>query len=345
MFLEEFRKEAERWGPGKHIVVEERNGLIEAYHEAHIAVVDSAGKLLYSSGDPHHITYTRSCIKPIQALPVLYMGAADEYGFTDEEIAIISGSHSGEERHLKVVSSILEKASLEQDLLKCKGHVPFNKEEAMKIGQDFSPLHDNCSGKHAGALATCKHMGWDLGTYIAPEHPLTREIVGSISKLTGLEKDEVHIGSDGCDIPNFAIPIDKMAQLFALLLEPGHSPLSSSLERIGNSMMEYPDMVAGTDRFDTVVMEDMGESVLSKAGAIGLQSAAVRTEEGVMGIAVKVNDGAYSSVIPLLTYHILSESGRESSVRNKYNSPQIKTRSGKVVGGLHVFGKLRQISQ
>jgi L-asparaginase II len=340
MFLEEFRKEAESWGPGKCAVVEERNGLIEAFHSAHIAAVDSKGKLLYSSGDPHHITYSRSCIKPIQALPVLYTGAADEFKFTDREIAIISGSHSGEDKHLDTVRSILEKAGLDEGLLKCKGHVPFNKEQAKSVGQNYTALHDNCSGKHAGALAVCKYKGWDHETYIQPDHPLTKEIVNYISKLTGLEKDDIYIGSDGCDIPNFAIPIYKMAHLFSLLLDPGDGALSPSLRRIGNAMIEHPFMVAGTERFDTVIMNDLSGILLSKAGAAGLQTVAVRSEDGNMGISIKIEDGAYSSVIPLLTYHVLSELGIKSESENKYNTPLVKTRSGKIVGSIHSFGNM-----
>ena len=324
------------------MVVEERNGLIEAYHMIDLAVVNSRGELLFSSGDPHHITFTRSCIKPIQALPLLFTGGADAFQLTDKEIATISGSHSGEPEHLETVRSILEKAGIEEEALKCKGHVPFNKDEARKIGQEFKPIHDNCSGKHAGALAACKHNGWDMDSYLGSEHPLTKEIVSAISNLTGLPEDEVHVGSDGCDIPNFAIPIDKMAQLFSLLMDPDRSGYHHELERLGGSMLAYPKMVAGTDRFDTVLMEDMKGIVLSKAGATGLQSIAVDVNGEWLGVAIKVKDGAYGQIIPKITYHILEELGVVSGNRNKYNTPLIKTRSSKKVGGIHSFGKMMQ---
>ncbi|MGA1793867.1 MAG: asparaginase [Thermoplasmatota archaeon] len=342
MFIKEFRELAETWEPGKHMVVEERNGLIEAYHDAHVAVVDSGGRLLFSSGDPRHFTYTRSCIKPIQALPLLFTGAADHYGLTDREIAIISGSHSGEPEHLKVVRSILQKADLEESYLKCKGHAPFNKEQAKIIGEDYSPIHDNCSGKHAGALATCKFMGWDLDTYTEFDHPLTKEIVRATSELTGLKKEEIHTGVDGCDIPNFAIPIDKMAHLFALLMEPPEGPMKEHLSRLGTSMIKYPYLVAGTDRFDTVLMNDLSGNVLSKGGAVGLQTVAARTGMGWLGVSVKILDGAYSTTLPLMTYHVLSELGLRSSTSNKYKSPLVKTRSDKVVGAIYSFGTLNK---
>ncbi|MGA1872914.1 MAG: asparaginase [Thermoplasmatota archaeon] len=342
MFLEEFRERVKEWDPGKHMVLEERNGLIEAFHDAHIAVVNNRGELLHSSGDPVHITYTRSCIKPIQALPLLYTGAAEHYGFTDEEIAIISGSHSGEPRHLEVVRSIMMKAGIEESLLKCRGHAPFNKEQAAIVGKDFTSIHDNCSGKHAGALAACRFNSWDLDSYIEIDHPLTEEVIDSIAELTNLQKNEIHVGSDGCDIPNFAIPIDRMAQLFALLADPGNSDRSEQLRRLGNAMMDHPDMVAGTDRFDTVLMRDFPGKVLSKAGAVGLQTLAASTDEGWLGISIKVPDGAYTNIIPVLTYHVLSELGLKNKGSNRYNNPMIRTRSDKVVGAVHSFGKLKK---
>lgn len=341
MYLEEFRRSAASWEPGRHMVVEERNGLIEAFHEANIAVVNSDGELLYSSGDPHHVTFSRSCIKPIQALPLLYTGAEQHYGLSSEEIAIVCGSHSGEPRHLEVVRSILKKADLDEGLLKCHGHAPFDKTQASIVGDDFSPIHDNCSGKHAGALATCKFMGWDLDTYTEFDHPLKEEIVGSISTLTGSEHDDIILGTDGCDIPNFAIPIDRMARLFALLTDPGDRPLKRCLERARTCMMEHPYMVAGTDRFDTILMNDFPKRVLSKAGAVGLQTVSALTTDGWLGISIKLVDGAYASALPLLTYQILKEFGMYGKTRNRFSGPQVTTRSGRVVGALHSFGTLK----
>ncbi|MBN1540050.1 MAG: asparaginase [Candidatus Thermoplasmatota archaeon] len=342
MFLEEFRRGAMSWGPGKHMVVEERNGLIEAFHEAHIAVVDGSGRILYSSGDPRHIAYTRSCIKPIQALPLLYTGAAEHYALTEKEIAVISGSHSGEPEHLAAVRSILKKAGLDESYLKCHGHVPFNKEQARLIGEDFSSIHDNCSGKHAGALTACMYNGWDLDSYTDFEHPLTREIVRTISSLTGLDHDDVYLGVDGCDIPNFAVPMDSMARLFALLADPGNGPLKLHLATLGRSMMKNPYMVAGTDRFDTILMKDFPNRVLSKAGAVGLQTLSAFTDDDWVGISIKLVDGAYSSALPLVTYHVLSELGIKSTTENRYTKPLVTTRSGKVVGAMHSFGSLKE---
>jgi L-asparaginase II len=182
-------------------------------------------------------------------------------------------------------------------------------------------------------------MGWDLESYLEIDHPLTLELIGIISSLTGLSRELVHVGSDGCDIPNFAIPIDSMAHLFVMLMEPPNNPLGPHLQRIGDAMIKNPLMVAGTDRFDTVIMNELPGRLLSKAGAAGLQSLGLKTEKGWLGIALKVEDGAYS-MIPPLTYHVIRELGVSIDTRNKYNHPEVKTRSGKVVGLNHVFGSL-----
>jgi L-asparaginase II len=339
MFLKDLRDEVENGPRGVHIVAEERNGLVEALHRVHIGVVDSRGRLLFSSGDPETVTYTRSCIKPIQALPVLTSGAADEFGFDDRELAIISGSHSGEKVHLETVLSILKKSGIEPSALKCKGHAPFHKDTAKEMGGEFTPLHDNCSGKHSGALAACKKMGWDLESYLEMDHPLTLELIEIISELTGSDKERVHVGSDGCDIPNFAIPIDRMAHLFVMLMDPPRNSYGPHLKRLGQAMMNNPFMVAGTERFDTVIMNDFPGKVLSKAGAAGLQSIALRAEEGWLGIALKIEDGAYS-MIPPLTYHVIEELGCGFKEKNSFNNPEIRTRSGRVVGLNHVLGHL-----
>ncbi|MFW3145537.1 MAG: asparaginase [Thermoplasmatota archaeon] len=344
MKLEEFRKHFTETEPGSHRVIEHRDGMVEAVHNAHIAVVAPDGRILFSSGDPHHVTYTRSCIKPIQALPILASGAVRHYGLTDEEIALVSGSHSGEPKHLEVLRSILEKGDIDSSLLKCGGHEPFDKEEAARIGKDFTNLHDNCSGKHAGALLLSKYKGWDLDSYLSPGHPLQGAIIEAIGSLTGLKRSGIHIGKDGCDIPNHAMPIDRMARMFALLADPGEHPLAEHLLRIGNSMAAYPNMVAGRNRFDTVLMEDLKGRVISKAGAVGLQTIAVKLEDRWVGVSLKLEDGAYAP-IPPLTYHILKELGLEGGTEGKaeeFRLSPVRTRSKAVVGHIETIGRLRR---
>lgn len=333
--------EAKVLEPGQHFVVEERNGLIEALHRSHVAVVDSQGNIRFSSGDPHHFTYTRSCIKPIQALPVLYLGAADRFDFDQREIAMCAASHSGQEEHIELVKSMMEKIGITEKDLKCGGHEPFHKPTAKALSGKYSVLHDNCSGKHTGALAVCKHMGWDSESYIDLDHPLTKEIVKLISDLTGLRENGIHLGKDGCDIPNFGLPISKMAQLFAILADPREAKYDDGLEKMRDIFISHPRIIGGEDRFDTIMMEDHPGALISKAGAAGLQTMAAKIGDEWLGISVKIEDGSYPAC-ESLSFNILKEIGLyESDGKGKKFDPKIiKTRSKKMIGSFKTYGKL-----
>lgn len=331
---------------GTHLVVEERGGLVEAIHRAHVAVVDSNGRLLYSSGDPDHVTYTRSCIKPVQALPVLYLGAAEGYSFTDEEVVMICASHSGEEKHLKIIKGIMEKVGISIDDLGCPGHAPFHKDTAKELNGSFTRLHDNCSGKHTGAIALCKHKGWDISKYLDLDHPLNMIIMETISSLSGIAVEDIHLGKDGCDIPNYGIPISKMAYLFARIGDPGDSDWRPYMERIRDVFLEYPYLIAGTDRFDTIAMKDYPGILISKAGAAGLQSMALKTEDGWVGISIKIEDGAYPAVETLscrILEELVQNPGEEC--RKKYLPKMVRTRSKAESGSVFALGTLKELGR
>jgi L-asparaginase II len=326
---------------GEHIVIEERNGLIEALHKAHVAVVDRDGKVLYSSGNPHHFTYTRSCIKPIQALPVLYLGAADEFDFTEQEVAMCAASHSGEAEHIKIIQSMMDKIGITEEDLRCGGHPPFHKETAKELKGDYSKIHDNCSGKHTGAVAICKKMGWDTTRYTSLDHPLTKEIIKLISELVSIDGSKIYLGADGCDIPNFAIPISKMAQLFSILADPKNTKYEKDLKRMRDGFIKNPHLIAGTDRFDTIMMRDHPKKLLSKAGAAGLQTMAAEIDGEWLGITVKIEDGSYPAC-EVLSFRILKELGvfNEKGGGLKYDPKNIKTRSKQKAGSIIALGGL-----
>ena len=86
-----------------------RGGELESFHRGVICVVNDKGEILYSAGNVEQICYPRSALKFFQVLPLLESGAAEHYGFTLEEIALMCGSHNGEPEHVRVASSILQK--------------------------------------------------------------------------------------------------------------------------------------------------------------------------------------------------------------------------------------------
>src|SRR5688572_3551897 len=126
-----------------------RGDTVESVHRASIAVVDATGRLVASFGDPNLVTFVRSSIKAVQALPILETGAADRFDLTEEELAVACSSHNGEDAHVRTVQGILDKIGLDASALQCGAHAPYDQETAQRVGASFTALHNNCSGKHA----------------------------------------------------------------------------------------------------------------------------------------------------------------------------------------------------
>ena len=206
-----------------------RGDVVEATHTGHLVVVNSEGKILFKFGDPNLETYLRSSAKPFQTIPVIETGAAHRFKLTPEEIAIISGSHSGEEKHVEVVSGILDKIGLTPDKLQCGIHPPhFLKAKNLtpEPGQEFTVLQHNCSGKQAGMLALCVFRDLPIDNYLDPDHPVQQLITESIAYVCDYPKDKIKIGIDGCSAPSHAMRLYNIAYGFARFISPHAIPLA-----------------------------------------------------------------------------------------------------------------------
>ena len=195
-----------------------RGALTESLHRGVIAVADADGRCLLALGHVEHPVFPRSAVKALQAIPLIESGAADAFGLGDEELAIACASHSGEAVHVKAVRSLLSKAGVDETLLACGAHWPLSEGAArdlLSAGRGPRPIHNNCSGKHAGMLATAIHLGLRPQGYERPDHPVQIEIARVISELceVGLSADQM--GIDGCSVPTFALPLEALAKGFA----------------------------------------------------------------------------------------------------------------------------------
>ncbi|MEO6655738.1 MAG: asparaginase, partial [Pyrinomonadaceae bacterium] len=62
-----------------------RGETVESIHRGHLIVIDGGGRVIASIGDPSTVTFIRSSAKPFQAKPFITSGAADAFGFTEDE--------------------------------------------------------------------------------------------------------------------------------------------------------------------------------------------------------------------------------------------------------------------
>lgn len=327
-----------------------RGDVVEAVYRAHIAVVDSTGRLRYTLGDSSYLTYWRSSSKPFQALPLVESGAADAFHLEEQEIAVACASHNAEDFHTDAVRSILGKAGLTEDDLQCGAHEVDRSFQRRDLGKGEFPtrIYSNCSGKHTGMLTTSKHMGWPTVTYRDPAHPLQKLNLKNLSALSGHPESQIRIGVDGCGVPVFAMPIQNMAQTFASLAAPEDLPdrRAVALTRLRDAMMHHPHMIAGTKRFDSDLMREAGGSVVCKSGAAGLQC--VGLPELGLGIAIKMEDADYqwgpaTTIAVLRQLDALSPAALKALERYATFPPILNTRE-EIVGKTDVSFSLDKVS-
>ncbi len=311
-----------------------RGEIIESTHYGSAAVVDAEGRLLYRVGDPYLVTYLRSSAKPFQAVAVINSGAGKEFGFKSTEIAVIAGSHSGEEKHIEAVASILDKIGLGSEHLKCGTHPPLGDTLSKSDqGQARTALHHNCSGKHAGMLALAVFKNLSIDDYLSPSHPVQELITKTIAEICVYPEEKIGIAIDGCSAPNHALPLYNMALGYARMVTPNAVPRekAQAYNTVTMAMLDHPDYVAGEGRFDTVLAESPGEKIISKAGAEALECFSFVDRK--LGAALKIIDGAKRALFPF-SVEFLYKLGiiSRNEKLDEFHRPVIKNWSGLEVG-------------
>jgi len=322
----------------------------ESLHRGAVAVVDRSGRVRYRAGDPELELFLRSSAKPLQAIPLIESGAVDTFGLGEHEVAVTCGSHSAEPEHLAAVRSILEKAGLDEGALQCGVQPPLDAAQAAALaraGRTPTALHHNCSGKHAGMLATCRAHGWPVDTYRAPDHPVQREIAGIVGEFCGVSSAAMATGTDGCGVPTFHLTVAQTALAFARLADPADlAPRRrTAAARLVRVMVAHPRMVAGTGRLDTVLMEAFPGRLVAKEGAEGVSGIGL-VERG-WGIGVKIEDGSRRGLgaVVLETLRQLEfVSASDLDALAAHYRPEIRSTDGRVVGEMHAVFTLEKVS-
>jgi L-asparaginase II len=269
-----------------------RNGVVERVDDGHCVVCDASGSIVWSAGDPQHVTYLRSSAKPFQATALVLSGALERFHLGRHHLALACGSHHGEPDHVRTALDMLTAAGVPAAALQCGTHDLAEPEGSRlaRAGLHPTPLHNNCSGKHAGMLAACSARSLPTESYLDVAHPVQQTILSTIGLCADLRPEAIHVGIDGCSAPNFAMPLARMARAFACLACPDRvgGEVGAALRRIGEAMRMHPWLVSGTTGFDTALMRRT-QGVIAKAGAEGVQCVALPALG--LGIAVKISSG------------------------------------------------------
>ena len=277
------------------IVEVTRGDLVESVHRVAMCAVDARGRALLEDGDVDAPVYLRSAAKPFIAAAAVEAGVRERFGLEPREIAVMAASHFGEPFHVAAVASILKKIGLDESALQCGVHPPYDEAAAgdlVRTGRTVTPLFNNCSGKHAGILAFCAAIGCDTATYLDASNPAQRRILAFCARISDDDAETWPLGVDGCGIPVYATPLRGAALGFARLatLEGVSESDAEALRIVRDAMIAYPEYVAGTGRFDTVLMQASDGAIACKGGAEGIHGVAAVARG--FGYAAKVLDGA-----------------------------------------------------
>jgi L-asparaginase II len=276
-----------------------RGDSVESIHYGAVAVVDTRGRLLARAGNPHRVTFTRSSCKPFQAMPMVAAGGMDRFGFSTEQLAVMCASHNGEAAHRDTVQSILDRIGRTEADLMCGSHVPYDLSMQGKMvvdKRDFSPILNNCSGKHSGMLAYCQVLDAPHATYLEVDHPVQQNIKKCVSYFMDAPEESMGVGTDGCSVPNYALPLSGLARGFArLALREPDEVYGDAPAAIFNAMTSHPHLVSGERRGDLAIMTTGGGDWVSKVGGEAIKGIGIRSRG--MGIAIKIGDGNTRSLV------------------------------------------------
>ncbi len=302
--------------PRKHpppvLVRQVRNGIEESVHRGDIVEVDVSGRMLRALGDPDHLVFLRSSIKPFAILALLEAGGVAEFDLQPPEIAIMAASHSGEDLHVRTLQGVFRRTGVSQaGLALSTDGVPIDKLTAARLARDGErpgEIRHMCSGYHASFLLLSRLHGWSADGYWLDDHPAQQAARDVVARVFETKPARLVSAIDACGVPTYAFPLRDIARAYAFLADPEALPasdprsaLAGSLRQVRDAMVAHPELVGGTrEALDTSVAKALPGRITAKGGAEGLRCFAIlpgpraRGASPATGLALKVDDGGAS---------------------------------------------------
>ena len=269
-----------------------RSGEIESFHQGVAVLINSSGNILKEWGNSNLNIYPRSALKPIQTLNLYKDGVADSMSISEEQIAITTASHHAEKFHQEIISTWLKKININEENLSCGFDWPWNLEDKFRVkleNEKKRRIYHNCSGKHCGHLAVCKHKNLTLENYHKKTHPLQKDLIQLVENLSDYKIK--NIGIDGCTLPNPLMPLKKFALAASRLTD--RKTLNENMDiakKIFNSCVNFPEITGGTNSVNCKLTKLSKKKIFFKNGAEGVFLALI--PEIKSALVVKILDGA-----------------------------------------------------
>ncbi|WP_432561055.1 asparaginase [Kineococcus sp. SYSU DK003] len=307
------------------VVTLERGGLVEGVHHGSMAVLDAAGGPLALVGDVAAPFYPRSALKPLQAVAMLRHGLQ----LPPDLLALATASHSGGPEHLSRVHRILELTGAGLRDLRNVADLPLGEPERARwlaSGRGPEQVAQNCSGKHAAMLTTCRLNGWETAGYLEVDHPLQRAVAATIEEFTG--EPVAAVTTDGCGAPLFAVSVLGLARATLRLVS---ADPASPEGQVAAALREHPGLVAGRGRASA----DLVRAVPGLAAKDGYESVQIAGLTGAGALALKIADGGDRARLPLASAGLALLGVDEVALQPFATQP--------VLGGGHRVGTLQAL--
>jgi L-asparaginase II len=301
-----------------------RGPLVESRHYGRLVAVTPEGEIRKSVGDPHALILPRSALKPLQALATVQLALEMGVELSSEEIAIMCASHSAEPRQLEAALALLNRAGAAEEQLHC------GPEQGRR-------LRHNCSGKHGGMLVLASLSSAPANGYWEPGHPVQRAIQRAIREFTGHDQP-LQWGTDGCGVPNYALPLYSLALGYARLASPENAPIQyqAAAAAIRKAMLAHPGHLSSDGSFHARLIETGNGNFIGKAGAEACYGFGV--SEPALGVALKIEDGNNRGLQPLLLAALdrLGAMTAEADRAAQQSTLPITNSRGEIVGEIRV---------
>jgi L-asparaginase II len=269
-----------------------RSDVVESVHAGHMVLLNADGSILFQKGDPTLNIYSRSSLKSIQASAMVRAGLDIE----PRLLALVCASHAGTPMHQQGAQAILAKVGLDEHSLQCILDRPLDEE--LRRTAEPTRLAMNCSGKHAGMLATCVINGWPIDSYLDPAHPLQRAIKAEVEKMSG--ENVAGISVDGCGAPLFLFSLLGLARAIRNLTISA----DQVHQEVAQACRDFPEMVSGPGRLATRMMQNI-DGLFMKDGAEAVNVASLADGRT---LAIKISDGN-ARAMPAITAAALAKFG------------------------------------
>ena len=267
-----------------------RSGVRESVHRGTVVLVGPDGEMR-SLGIVGVPTYPRSSLKPLQAVAMVRAGLT----LPPQLLALVGASHDGTPDHVRTARAILATAGLGEEALACPETLPESASSSAAVlagGGKPARIYHNCSGKHAGMVATCVLNQWPVAGYLDPDHPMQEAVLAAVDDLA--DERPRSLGVDGCGALVPTISLSGLAVAFRQIVT---APPGSPERQVADAMRSFPELVGGPGRDVTELMAG-SPGLLAKDGAEGVWAAALPDGRAM---AAKLDDGALRALPAVLS--------------------------------------------